>query len=269
MLLCLRFQRIRGHLLSQGDNVAIQASAQQQAALLELQQHDTALLQCAHKRAIVPEIALIADLEVKLSALELKLVAIKTEISDLSLNQAKADNDVQQVVGRAKKDQERIDSGAITSAKEIEALQHEIGSLAKRQAELEDIELGIMMQLDDAKSVQNELEHEKSAVVQQIEANVAVRDETLAQIDAQARELTVQREAVAITIDAELLNLYDKVRSDLGGVGAALLHRGSCQGCHIALDATEIDRIRHLPAESVVRCEECRRILVRTAESGL
>ncbi|NBV90350.1 MAG: hypothetical protein EBR84_02965, partial [Actinobacteria bacterium] len=89
------------------------------------------------------------------------------------------------------------------------------------------------------------------------------------EIDGLATEELAQRNALAGSIDGDLLALYDKVRLDLGGVGAALLHRGACQGCHISLDSSEINRIRELPADEVVRCEQCRRILVRTAESGL
>ena len=249
--------------------MAIQASADQQAALLELQQHDTALLQFAHKHSTVPEIATVAELESALASLDLRIVAIKTEISDLSLNQAKADNDVQQVATRAKRDEDRIDSGSVTSAKEIEALQHEISSLAKRQAELEDAELEIMLQLDDARSAQKDLETEHERVSSELAQSTNARDSAFADIDQQASAVSQLRQEVASKIDAELLALYDKVRLDSGGVGAALLHRGACQGCRIALDATEIDRIRNLPSDVVVRCEECRRIMVRTAESGL
>ena len=249
--------------------MAIKASAEQQAALLELQRHDTALIQHAHKRSVVPEIAVVAELEAKLAALDLKLVAINTEISDLSLEQTKADNDVQQVVNRAKKDQERIDSGSVTSAKEIEALQHEIATLAKRQEELEDIELAVMVKLDDAREAKAQLESEQSIASEQFESTVATRDAVFSEIDAEVATETAARTLAAATVDAELLSLYDKIRTDLGGIGAALLHRGACQGCHIALDATELDRIRHLESDVVVRCEECRRILVRTAESGL
>ena len=249
--------------------MAIQASAEQQSALLDLQQHDTALLQLAHRRSSLPQISQVQDLEAELGSYQLKLVAIKTEISDISLTQAKADNDVLQVVQRAERDQQRLDSGAVTSAKDLEALQHELVSLKKRQTELEDVELEIMEQLEDARGVQVEIEAQVANVTASLEVATQSRDTEFAEIDALIATEMAARASVAQNIDSELLALYDKVRIDLGGVGAALLHRGACQGCHIALDATEVDRIRHLPADTVVRCEECRRILVRTSESGL
>jgi len=249
--------------------MAVQASAQQQAALLDLQQHDTALLQLAHRRSSLPQIAQVQDLETQLGSAQLRLVAIKTEISDISLAQAKADNDVQQVAQRAQRDAQRLDSGAVSSPKDLEALQHEIVSLKKRQSELEDVELEIMEQLEQARGAQAEIEAQVAETTALLEHATQSRDDEFADIDTLSAIEVAARAQVALTIDAELLALYDKIRVDLGGVGAALLHRGACQGCHIALDATEVDRIRNLATENVVRCEECRRILVRTAESGL
>jgi len=53
------------------------------------------------------------------------------------------------------------------------------------------------------------------------------------------------------------------------GMGAALLRLGRCEACRLEFSAQELSRIRTAPADEVIRCEECRRILVRTAESGL
>jgi hypothetical protein len=52
-------------------------------------------------------------------------------------------------------------------------------------------------------------------------------------------------------------------------VGAAALRRGQCQGCHLSLNTVDLNAIRAAAADDVLRCEECRRILVRTDESGL
>ena len=63
--------------------------------------------------------------------------------------------------------------------------------------------------------------------------------------------------------------LYDKLRADNGGVGAARLYQGRCEGCRMQLTPVDIARIRDAAPDAVLRCEECRRILVRTSESGL
>ena len=249
--------------------MAVTASAEHQQALLEVQALDTKLLQLAHKRASVPEVSLAQDLEIELGSVKMRLVAAETEASDLKLDQAKAEADVEQVASRAARDKNRLDSGAVNSPKELESLQHEIESLAKRQAELEDVELEIMQQYEDALNAANVLRAMESDVSAKLAEVSQQRDDALADIDFEVKSVTEQRNTAITGLPAELIALYDKIREDMGGIGAALLHRASCQGCHITLDPEEIDRIRNLAPEAVVRCDQCRRILVRTAESGL
>ena len=78
-----------------------------------------------------------------------------------------------------------------------------------------------------------------------------------------------QRAETATGLPDDLVALYEKVRTSSSGVGAAALHQGRCEGCHLQLNTTDINRIREADEDEVLRCEECRRILVRTATSGL
>ena len=86
---------------------------------------------------------------------------------------------------------------------------------------------------------------------------------------AQFEATLAERDEVAGEMPADLLALYEKLRTQHGGVGAAKLFRGRCEGCHMELNPTDIGRIREAPSDAVVRCEECRRILVRASDSGL
>ena len=71
------------------------------------------------------------------------------------------------------------------------------------------------------------------------------------------------REAAAADVPADLAALYEQLRARLDGVAAAPLVNGRCGGCHLALPATEVARLRKEPPETLVRCEQCERILVR------
>lgn len=249
--------------------MAVTASPDQQQALLDLQGFDTKLLQLSHKRAGLPEISAAQDLEVELGSIKMRLVAAQTEASDLKLNQLKAESDVEQVLSRSRRDQERLDSGAVSAPKELESLQHEIGTLAKRQTELEDIELEIMQAYENAQQAVTDLLASEIETTGKLSTLVQTRDDLFADIDFEVNSLTNQRTEIANGLPTDLIALYDKIRADQGGVGAALIHRGSCQGCHITIDAQEIDQIRKMSADAIARCDQCRRILVRTAESGL
>ena len=243
--------------------MAISASADQQLKLLEVAAIDTKLMQLNHQRSSIPEIKLTQDLEVELGSIEMRIVAAETEVSDLTQNQAKAEADVEQVASRIAKDQAKLDGGQ-ASPKELEGLQHELGTLAKRLSELEDVELEVMQDLEDAKNAHETLTHDRNKVANELDEAKQILNGKLAELDSQITYENELKATLLNEIPKDLGELYEKVRLDHGDVGAAKLEKGSCQGCHIALDATELNRIKALPPETVLRCEECRRILVRT-----
>ncbi|EPH44534.1 hypothetical protein STRAU_2416 [Streptomyces aurantiacus JA 4570] len=174
-----------------------------------------------------------------------------------------------QVRQRAARDQKRLDSGAISSPKDLESLQKEIASLAKRQGDLEDVVLEVMERRESAQERVTELTERVSSVQSKIDDATARRDAATGDLDREAATVTKEREVIAGSIPADLIKLYDKVRVKQGGVGAAKLYQRRCEGCRLELDITEVNDIKAASPDTVVRCENCSRILVRTAESGL
>ena len=114
-----------------------------------------------------------------------------------------------------------------------------------------------------------ELRDEREQAAATLSETEERRDTAFAEIDADHDKTAQQRGELAGALPDDLLALYEKVRASSAGVGAAALHRGRCEGCHLQLNTTDLNRLREAPEDDVVRCEECRRILVRTAESGL
>jgi predicted nucleic acid-binding Zn-ribbon protein len=196
-------------------------------------------------------------------------VATKAEVADLEEQQKRADADVDQVRQRKDRDQRRLDAGQVSAARELEQLQSEIASLNRRQAALEDIELEIMEKLEDAQRRVGDLAAQRESVGRNALAVQRARDAAWAEIDEQNGQAQKQRDATAVEIPGDLLSLYEKIRSTSGGVGAAALLKRRCDGCHLELDPAALNQIRSAAPDAVVRCEECRRILVRTDESGL
>ncbi|MFD8999262.1 zinc ribbon domain-containing protein [Streptomyces abikoensis] len=245
------------------------AAPADQIRLLDLQALDVRLTQLAHKRKSLPEHAEIVSLEGDLAQHRDLLVAAQTEESDCAREQAKAEQDVDQVRQRAARDQQRLDSGAGMSPKDLEKLQHEIASLAKRQGDLEDVVLEVMERREAAAERAAELTGRVASVQAKVDDAVARRDAATATIDAEVATVTKEREVVAGSIPADLLKLYDRLREKQGGVGAARLYQRRCEGCQLELDITELNEVRRAAKDEVVRCENCSRILVRTSDSGL
>ncbi|OEV10288.1 MULTISPECIES: zinc ribbon domain-containing protein [Streptomyces] len=245
------------------------AAPADQIRLLDVQGLDTRLTQLAHKRKNLPEHEEITSLEADLAQLRDLLVASRTEESDTAREQTKAESDVDQVRQRAARDQKRLDSGQVTNPKDLENLQSEIASLAKRQGDLEDVVLEVMERHESAAERAAELAQRVEAVEAKSGDAVARRDEAVREIDAEAARVREERESAAGSLPADLLKLYEKIREQQGGVGAARLFRRRCEGCQLELNITELNEVRESPEDAVVRCENCRRILVRTPESGL
>jgi predicted nucleic acid-binding Zn-ribbon protein len=247
----------------------VNADPQDQLRLLDVQGLDSTIDRLAHRRAALPELAQIETLEVRSREIDDDVVRAETEDSDLGREQAKVDADVEIVRGRMTRDQQRLDSGQVGSPKELENLQSEIESLHRRQSELEDAELEVMEQRETLQLRIKELQVEQEQLGTSLAAAEQQRDATFAEIDAEAEKSTSQRQELAATLPDDLLALYEKLRVSSGGIGAAALHRGRCEGCHLQLNTTELNQLRDAPPEDVARCDECRRILIRTDESGL
>ncbi len=244
------------------------AAPQDQWRLLDVQAHDTRLAQLAHRRRTLPEHAELERLTQRRRALADELVVARTAASDLRRELTKAEADVEQVRSRVVRNRARLDSGQGT-AKDLQAMQHELGTLADRQGVLEDAELEVMERLETADAGVGEFENQIAGVDAEIGTVEGRRDGTLAAIDAEAAGEQSARADAAAGVPGELLALYEKIRDASGGVGAARLYQRRCEGCRLELTPTDIGRIRSAGEDAVLRCEECGRILVRTPDSGL
>ena len=248
---------------------ALNADPAAQGRLLDLQADDTRLSQIAHRRRTLPEALALAELDERIQRTSDELVAAETIASDLQADLDRSEADVEQVRERSRRDQELLDSGSIGDPKQLQSLQHELQSLARRQSELEDIELEIMERVEGARAAVTHLAAEREQLRTERAALAATVDRLISELDAEQAGVQADRADVATRIPGDLLALYEKIRGDHGGVGAAHLHRGSCQGCRLELPPNELERLRAAAPDEIVRCEECRRILVRTPESGL
>ena len=162
-----------------------------------------------------------------------------------------------------------MDRGLVTKPADLERMQHELQSLERRITTLEDAELEVMEQLEEAQAHAQRLTEELAAIEQRLDTLVVSRDEKTSAVDAELAQLATERGPLVERLPADLVALYDRLREQKGGVGAAELRGRACGGCRLTLDHAELGRISQLPPDEVVRCEECSRILVRTPESGL
>lgn len=245
----------------------MKADPSRQRRLLDLQALDTRLAQLDHRRRTLPEHARLEELQARVEELEAEAVRARTALSDVQREVAKAEADVQLVRDRAERDRQRLESG-VGTAKDLQALQHELESLARRQATLEDEELEVMQRAEDLQAEVDRIEAQLAKVRSEVAEVTAARDGKVAELDAERAEVASGRDAIVAEVGPDLVALYDKIRAT-SGTGAAPLVQRRCGGCQLELNNVELGRIRAAAENEVLRCEECRRILVRTPESGV
>lgn len=233
-----------------------------QRRLLDVQALDTRAAKLNHQRRSLPVLETLAELEARLEDLRRAQVEERTTISDTRRELTKAEGDVEQVRQRAARHQSRLDSGAVT-AKDAQALQAELEQLARRQADLEEVELEVMERLEEAKGRLAELERQEAAIAADIARHTEARDAEWSTIDAELASIAAERSSIVEEIDPGLMALYDRVRERTGGLAAIALYGSRTEGTQLDFSLTELDAIHSAPPEQVVQHEDYGYIIVR------
>lgn len=239
-----------------------------QRSLLTLADLDSEVARIQHAARSLPQHKAIADLIAARQRVTDELIFSTTEADDLQVAVSKAEADLEPVRARLARDEKRIVDGSVSDGKILRSLQDEVAHLQRRISDLEDSELEVMGRLEEAVADRERIAARKIEIEARLHEEVAVRDEAVAKLSQEAKDLSVARAPIAARIPVAVLALYEKMRAS-SGLGAALLKAGRCGGCQLQLTVSDLDLYRRAPAEQVVRCVECDRILVRTAESGL
>lgn len=197
------------------------------------------------------------------------MIAANTAVSDLELELDKAESDLVPVRQRLERDQQRVDSGSVTDPKQLNALIDEIAHLKRRINDLEDVQLEVMERHEASSGLRDQIVADRTEGEVELRALLGARDAQFAELDAELGERRGVRDSLVADLPADLVTLYDRIRERSGGVGAAALVQRRCSGCQLEANSADLSRYRAAAPDEVLRCEECNRILVRTAESGL
>jgi hypothetical protein len=240
----------------------MKASHSDQQAILEVQRLDDQLASLAQRETTLPETVALNSTVIKRNNIRDLRIAAETERTDVKRELSRAEGDVEQIVTRIQRDEARLNSGTGTP-KELEQTQHELVTLGARRAELEEVELTIMVQVEGITNRINELIAEEEKFAVEIADLEIKKENALTVIINERGAVSEKRAGIAAPIAQDLKDLYAKLAIDNNGNGAAPLVGNECKGCHLTINTTEVQRIATLPAEEVVRCEQCRCILVR------
>lgn len=231
--------------------------------LLDLQELDTKLGQLAHRRASLPERDLVAQAEKVLETAGRQVADQAIVVADRDRERRRVEDQLTTAEAKATDIDKRMYGGTVSNARELQDLQTELESLRRHISTVEDEAFLTLEQAEEAQSRLTELEAMRAEIDDRRTAAEMALTAAAAEIDAEAAEVEARRSALNATISPELVDEYERLRASLAGVAVARLVANRCEGCHLTLPAVEIDRIRHLPPDEKVYCDECGRLLVR------
>ena len=240
-----------------------------QLKLLDVQELDSRMDALRHQLETIPESVSLREVAKRRREVDDAVRDLRIQVTDLTSEQKKADADVEQVKARRVRDQGLIDAGQVADPKALERMLGEVDSLNRRISNLEDAEIEVMERLETAQASLQESAAELSRLDEELASLESARDRKAGDLHGELASVADERKLTASGVPDDLMALYEKLREQKGGVGAAALRAKQCGGCRLTLDAAVLGEIARRPADDVVRCEECSRILVRTGESGI
>jgi predicted nucleic acid-binding Zn-ribbon protein len=246
--------------------MALKASPDDQALLLDLQAIDTKLQQLAHRAKSLPEHAVLEQLGTQRSELQRELADQNGVLEDAKIELSRVESDVAVVEARIVRDSDRLQ--ASSSTKDVAALEQELAALQKRQFDLEEIELTVMERVETQSGVVAALDARVAEVQGSVAGAESDRDAAMQAIDAERNNASANRAVIAAKIPADLLALYEKQRQRYG-TGASHLRGGVSSASGVKLNENDMVAIRAAAPDDVLMCPDSEAILVRTAESGI
>jgi predicted nucleic acid-binding Zn-ribbon protein len=228
--------------------------------LLELQELDLSVDRLVHRRQELEDGIEVAEARRIAEAAEERVGELRLALDSVRREETRLESEISSLDLRIQAEQTRLYDGSVANPRELQAIQAEITNLRARKSRLEDEELDQMERREDLESRVSTLETElKTTRDRQAEVESSSERE-LADVTRSLGELREARDRLTPEFDEDLLDLYESLRAQKRGVGAAALRDGVCQGCHETLSPLALDRMKR--TEGIKRCENCRRILV-------
>ncbi len=230
--------------------------------LLQVQDHDTRLDQLRHRIDALPERAALRTVEERRAGLAAEQAVVQAQVDDLAERQRRLEERIAAAADRRHVIEQRMRAGDVPTARDLQAMDHEVQQLATRQAEFEDEEIVL---LEEEEPLDTVLEEHRTAAAaldadrERLRAAIAATEQELRATITEEESL---RASSAADLPVELRERYEFLRSRKDGVGAARLVGDRCEGCHLTLSSVDLERIRNLPPEQLATCTQCDRILV-------
>ena len=244
----------------------MKAEVVQQRSLLELAELDAEMSRIDHRAKHLSEQQQVEGAQSAHREANDRLAAVQIALEDLDAQVAKFESEIDAVRQREERDRSLLAAGTV-DAKQLTELQHELGTLERRQSSLEDSLLEVMERREELQSQQAGELAEIDELQSRLTDAQRACDEARTKIDQLRHQSVSRRDELVAELDADLVALYERQRVR-GGAGAGLLQGRRCGACRIEIDKGELARISAAAEDEVLRCPECGAILLRVKGTG-
>lgn len=224
------------------------------ANLIELQKADAAIARLNAEIASLPK---------KVAAIEQKLAGSKDR-ADKAKAALKADEQARRkyevdIEGHRQKISKYRDQMLnVKTNQEYQALGHEVSFAEQAIAKLEDGILETMVDADNKNADLKRAEGDLKAHTTEIEKEKEIVRERTAEDEKELAEWKGKRDGIRKSVDADVLNHYDRVLK-FRGTALAEARNQKCQGCQVMLRHQVYNDLRS--TDNFVTCDSCSRIL--------
>lgn len=234
-------------------------------ALLALQEVDATLDRLRHRRATLPERAELDASGAQAASIGRERAAVASERDALATREQALEDEMRTAETRAAEVERRMYSGTVSASRELSAMADDVAGLRARASDFEEQALEVLTEREPLDAQLADFDTRLAAIEAEMAHLHASLADGEAEVDRELAEVGARRGGLAAAVPEQLMPEYERLRARLGGVAVARLIGSRCDGCHLDLPATEVDRIRHQPAGAVVTCDNCGRILVRSS----
>lgn len=183
-----------------------------------------------------------------------KLDTILKKVKDL-------EQQIETVATKQKSTESRLYSGNVKNPKELQDMQAEIESLTRRRSDLDDQLLEAMVERDEASGYVDLNNEELEQITTTWEAEhtdlVAEKDKLTSESD----KMMTERQQVLKRVQPDALKEYNSLRGSKANRPVAAVAEKSCSVCGIEQNGAIISAVNK--DDSLVKCQNCGRILVR------
>jgi len=231
--------------------------------LIRVQDLDISIAQLEHRRATLAERRDVEALEATLAGLDRRAAELGAQRRVFVDRQAEIEEQIGGLTARRSTLEERLYADRGSASRDLQAIEAEVRHLTQRRSDLEEIELGLMEEQEPVDAALGEVARARAVAKASADERRAELAAAEGMVEAEMAEVIATRAVAARGLPTDLGDRYEVLRARLGGIGAARLVGTRCEGCHLELPSKEVDRIRHLPTDTIVTCDQCGRILVR------